>query len=431
MRNIEHRHRKKNGETDLSVSPFYDMMSSISLDDMRKMYRMKEHEHLLEKYTFPTHPSSDGYYHIHVKDLTKKNKRTQIKAKTLEALALKIIDIETGRKRYSRSTTFADIFEVVQEERLKYVTNKEREASVLNTIRKSRGDYKRYFADTWFEIIPIEAITKNNIEDICFENLKKYSMREKAFASLRSILISVFKFAFEERWITENPYDRVNFKKFKDMISPSVESKDNMFSEDIVQDFLNYIRSYEQEHPTYWPAYALELQILMGLRRAEIPPLRWSDVKKEHIDICRELLTVYPPEGGKQILQIVNHTKTWKDRSFPITKDIQDFLSRLKEAHTEDKTDSIFLFPGTNGRDTVTNAQVYGFYRKVCKKLDIHIDPTKRQGPHSFRRNGITKVMNKTGNIVLASQLFGNSPEVAQKHYYGGVDIETARKALE
>ena len=54
------------------------------------------------------------------------------------------------------------------------------------------------------------------------------------------------------------------------------------------------------------------------------------------------------------------------------------------------------------------------------------------KGTHSFRRNAITKVVNNTGgNVILASQLFGNSPDVALKHYFTKADEEKARKALE
>lgn len=54
------------------------------------------------------------------------------------------------------------------------------------------------------------------------------------------------------------------------------------------------------------------------------------------------------------------------------------------------------------------------------------------KGTRSFRRNAITKVVNNTGgNVILASQLFGNSPDVALKHYFTKADEEQARKALE
>ena len=52
-------------------------------------------------------------------------------------------------------------------------------------------------------------------------------------------------------------------------------------------------------------------------------------------------------------------------------------------------------------------------------------------GPHSFRRNAITDVVNATnGNMTLASQLFGNSPMVVNNNYYTGVDMESALTAL-
>ena len=54
------------------------------------------------------------------------------------------------------------------------------------------------------------------------------------------------------------------------------------------------------------------------------------------------------------------------------------------------------------------------------------------KGTHAFRRNGITKVANSDGEgLMMASQLFGNSPNVAKKNYYTGLDMEKARAILE
>ena len=51
---------------------------------------------------------------------------------------------------------------------------------------------------------------------------------------------------------------------------------------------------------------------------------------------------------------------------------------------------------------------------------------------HQTRRNGITKVVNNSGgNVILASKLFGNSPDVAMKNYFTKADVEQARSALE
>ena len=43
----------------------------------------------------------------------------------------------------------------------------------------------------------------------------------------------------------------------------------------------------------------------------------------------------------------------------------------------------------------------------------------------------ITDVVNATnGNIIMASQLFGNSPEVAKKNYYTEINFSEATNAL-
>ena len=67
----------------------------------------------------------------------------------------------------------------------------------------------------------------------------------------------------------------------------------------------------------------------------------------------------------------------------------------------------------------------------MLKKLGIEVSAECIKGTHSFRRNAITDVVNATnGNIIMASQLFGNSPEVAKKNYYTEINFSEATNAL-
>ena len=67
----------------------------------------------------------------------------------------------------------------------------------------------------------------------------------------------------------------------------------------------------------------------------------------------------------------------------------------------------------------------------ITELFFIKISRAEIKGTHSFRRNAITDVVNSTGgNVVLASKLFGNSPEVACKNYYTGIDLNEALEAL-
>ena len=52
---------------------------SIELAKLSEIYKMKQ---ILSKYNFPQVPSSDGCYHIYVKDSSKRTERKAVKDKT-------------------------------------------------------------------------------------------------------------------------------------------------------------------------------------------------------------------------------------------------------------------------------------------------------------------------------------------------------------
>lgn len=89
------------------------------------------------------------------------------------------------------------------------------------------------------------------------------------------------------------------------------------------------------------------------------------------------------------------------------------------------------MFPGSTKYGCINNNVVGDYYSRVCNKLNIPRSKEFIKGPHSFRRNNITKVVNNSGgNILIASQLFGNTPKVAEANYYTGVDVELARSVV-
>ena len=129
---------------------------------------------------------------------------------------------------------------------------------------------------------------------------------------------------------------------------------------------------------------------------------------------------------------IVHHTKNYKDRYFPITNDLKAFLKRLKDMQDTYYPNSKYLFPADNKNGIITNRAVYYMYQGICDKLGIELTHDAVKGPHSFRRNAITDVVNTTnGNIIMASELFGNSPEVAKQNYYTGTDLALAKSVLD
>ena len=414
----------KNQMTDLTQ---YDNMS---MRDAREIYMHVEKKELIKQYSIPQKPGKDGYYRIYVKDPTKKEGRRQLTCKSVEELKDKLYAFEKGVTGCARKT-FAEAYELFLEEKLKYVKAEDKLVSRQNTVNKNRSDYKRYFAGTDFENKYIDEISKNDVEGIIFFNLSRYSMRDKALGSLKGILRSAFTFAYEQYWITDNLYTRMNFNKFNGMLEQNVSNDKRVHTELEIRRILNAIHEHQKEKPAYMPAYALEMQILIGCRRGELAPLRKMDVHKDGIWICREQISVKKFNDIPEHWKIVDHTKTYKDRLFPMTNALNEFLTRLYAVLDTYYPDSIYLFPDNTELGVINNNTVYRLYYRICKNLGINISREEIKGTHSFRRNAITDVVNITGgNVILASQLFGNSPAVAAKNYYTGVDTGTALSAL-
>lgn len=248
---------------------------------------------------------------------------------------------------------------------------------------------------------------------------------------MQAILKAIFDLAYEQYWIADNTYKRLNFKKFSDLLVESVPVAERVHSDLEIKWMLDYIHATQVKKPRYLPAWALELQILTGTRRGEIPPLRWIDVKEDFLEISRTQITVKATKERKEYFAIVSHTKNYKSRKFPITDDLRDYLIRLRNIHMKYYSKSKFLFPADNENGVITNNVVYGYYRRMCKKLGIEQKHGVIKGTHSFRRNNITEVINATnGNIILASTIFGNTPKVAEKNYYVGTNLAVAKQAL-
>ena len=405
---------------------------TITSEDTSRIINIMKRESVLKDYVFPSKASSDGYYHISVKDVTKKNGRRQLKAKTLSELKDKTYFFLTGQSPIARNEkTFNRAFKECMDEKLKYVKKKERLVSVKNSVSKYQFDYNRFFKGTAFEAMKIDDISAKDIENIVYMNLERYSLKKKSALAMRTVLSITFKYAYNAEWIKDNPYLRANFKKFTDMIVSDTPLVERAHSAEDVQRIINVLHEYNKKKPDYIPAYALECQIYMGARRGEIPPLTWDDIRNGCIFVHKELLMQKKFEGQKEQFVVVDHTKTNKDRNFPITNDLADLLERLQKVHDTYYEDSKYLFPADNENGCITTLIVYQLYKRICDKLGLKISKEAIKGTHSFRRNAITTLVNRSGgNLIMAAKIYGNSPEVIENNYFTQTDLDRARSLI-
>ena len=399
----------------------------------RELYRISMEQKLLEKYTFPKKPSSDGYYHCAIKDPSRRNGYRHVKSRTPEGLRDKVLQFERGELGESRKT-FRDAYTILQQKTGDLVKCSERRLSVTNSISRHWQTYDRFFTGTDFEKLYVDEITELDIEAVCRMNLERYDLRKRAWQSMRTVVKQVMDLAFHRRWIQENTYLRCDFAQFRDMVLPDVPIARRAYSPEEMEKIMAFIAEKQRKSPSYLPAYALEMQILLGLRRGEVPPLRWSDVHDFWIGIEREQITLKPKTGtgGRDTFHIVGHTKNGKNRQFPITREVRDLLDRLRAVHRLYYPGSEYLFPADSEEGVITDNTVYNFYRRMCRALEIPVCQDTVRGTHAFRRNAISRYVNlEGGSIEDAARLFGNSALVAEKHYFTGMDVEKFRKVLD
>ena len=326
---------------------------NFSLEELSEIYKMKQ---ILNKYNFPQVPSSDGYYHIYVKDRSRKNGRKAVKDKTLDGLKAKVLAYEHETMAQAKKT-FKKVYELSQERKLSLVKSAEKRISMENTITRTNSDYKRFFDGTSFEKKNISDITLKDIENVIEYNLTRYDLHKKALDNMRAILNTVFKYALHEYWVNENPCSRIDFRIYGNMLVESTNVKYRVHSDSELNAILDELHMKQLKNPKLSSAWALELQILMGARRGELPPLRWSDITTQGIEITQEQLT-----HGNEFI-IVSHTKTNRDRLFPLTKDIENFLMRLKSMHEKFYPNSMYLVPANTQKGVIKNRAVYYLYR--------------------------------------------------------------------
>ena len=325
--------------------------------------------------------------------------------------------------------TFKEAFNLSQEIQLKYIKKEDKKLSVANTINRHLREYKRYFEGTKFESLPITNITVKDIKDHTMEVLTNYDLRRRAYNNYITLMRAAFIYALDEEIIKENPMDVINFAnhRFINMLVDESNIEDRIYSDDEIRRMLLYLRQKERRYPKRISFMALEYQILMGERRGEVAPSKWSDIKEEDgiwfVEVRRELIDSFNTVGNV----IVEHTKTRKNRRVPIWHEVREFLDRLIIFHQKNNINSEFLFPSKRSTTGCIDLKTpYRVFYEMCKDLGIKLDKSLPKGTHAYRRNFAKRV----GDAELASKLLGNDERVLRRNYYDGVDMKRALQVL-
>lgn len=286
---------------------------------------------------------------------------------------------------------------------------------------------------------PAQQLTRRDIETHLKHKLTELgagpSARENSFRALRALL----RWAVKEEHLATNPMEGIQSKDY--VVKQAAVSRDDQAHIGkrlrVMQYFLRWLAS-----PTCPPQYAehrlLVEMMLLGLRRAEILGLDWTNIHNLHhkdkatLTVRQQLMRA--PDGT---YHIQDSTKTKKDRVIPLPEEYRKLLlARKKENRGQHAPtwakDLVFLTPTGNiitykaynnaWRDTLT-----AYWRK--DNPNYQLKPSDLWRPHSNRKLTATLLAERGTPITTVVALLGHSSE-AMTFYYAQVSETASRAAM-
>lgn len=150
------------------------------------------------------------------------------------------------------------------------------------------------------------------------------------------------------------------------------------------------------------------LGVGLGLRRAEIASVRWSDY-----DTLNETLRV-TGKGG--VVRVV-----------PVTDDVRRVLERIRGPLHHPV---IGRYSGDDGRP-LTVRQVSYLVRRICEDAGIKVAAWDGVGVHSLRHTAATDVLETSGDLQAVQTMLGHANLSTTSVYVGLAAQPKLRKAME
>ncbi len=286
-----------------------------------------------------------------------------------------------------------------------------------NTVTKYESDYKRFFEGSNIENRNIHDITDDDITAFLIERIKEKGFNYRAVKSMFSMINGVFEKSLKDKIIAENPCKYVDLPVMKKFCK---EKKQKAASERIVSDeqMKKFYEQFEYDHkvkPQYIPTYAVELATLTGMRSGELAGLTW-----ESIDFNRKCIVVCQSEkyNRKSREYYIDTTKNGKERTIPMTEEMEILLKKIKKVETLYGYLSQYVFSNENGR--VHARTISDCARNKSIQIGIEV-----KSIHAMRRTFNSKLRNEGVSAVVASSILGHTEKVNDNNYtYDASDMD-------
>lgn len=293
------------------------------------------------------------------------------------------------------------------------------------TFRKYRNDYKRFFENSEFGKMAVITVDHIDIEDFLREQTECFNLKRKSTTQLAGYIHGIFKLAYRERVITDDPFDRVDLRNnVYPFCDRSVKAdKDRILSAQQIEALEETVGKHLASNSLYLSDWAIKICMWSGLRAGEVVALEWTDIQNGELVITKsERRTIH--EDGHPDTYEIGDTKNHKDRRVPIGRELQKVFDDIKRVQEENGIESSFILVNQEGRliaPTLTKA----VYRRG---LEAGVGTVSI---HRIRRT-VSSRLNQFYDRATVSHIMGHTEEVNANHYdYDLVEIRKKQNTMD
>ena len=336
-----------------------------------------------------TEPSTEkGRWQTYVRG---SDKRKIVRAATYDELIEKLFHFYFGQ---TGSMTMDALFR-------EWLSYKENVTDSMKTIRRHEQHWNKYF-ETWRDK-KVLSYDRLSLQTACNLLVRDNCLSSKEWQNVKTVLSGMFEYAYEKKYITENPMPQVKITVKYRQVNKKTGASETYQSDEFIK-ILRYLdREYKRTGDIV--LLAVKFDFFVGLRVGELVALKWCDVIDiKNLHIRREEAKVSDRSGDiwQEEYRIVEHTKTHSDRIIPLVPAAISILNdiRLKSACAASEDDFIFI----RDEKRITARQINYALEKACSKLGI---PVKRS--HKIRKTVASRL--SAGNVPLdcIRELLGHS----------------------
>lgn len=379
-----------------------DKQGIIASDAVQALIIMDKRNKLLEQHKYSIKLGPDGRWHTYLPDNTKNNGRRQIAKSTKEKIEDAIVEFYQ-KLTEEQTMTYKKMFEHwLEVQRSKDLSE--------NTFTRYRSDYARCIAGSDLEKMDITTITEETLLLFLSDVIKRKGLKSQALINLASSMRGVFRSAEINKLIPKTPFKYIDMKVLtKQCTDPTKTDTEMVVSDEEFEKIFKVIDTKLAKTPYCMPLYAILLASLTGMRVGELSGLAWNDVKDDYIHIWQSEVRICE-KGTKAIYRIEPFTKTKKWRKLPLTQEISELLTTIKDVQAAMSIDAEYVFQDTKGR--VHSTAIVMMANRVSNKAGVSL-----KSIHSYRKtlSSNLQVLNVSSKVVAS--MLGQSELVNKKCY--------------